>query len=63
MTATCTVFAFVLGGIFIWIMNFKKVEPNKNDATTQAREGDGDDDDSIPGKQKKKGIEDISMQG
>ena len=54
MTATCTVFAFVLGGIFIWIMNFKKVEPNKNDAATQAGEGDGDvdddddDDDSIP---------------
>ena len=58
MTATCTVFAFVLGGIFIWIMNFKKVEPNKNDAATQAGEGDeeeeeeddddDDDDDSIP---------------
>ena len=49
MTATCTVFAFVLGGIFIWIMNFKKVEPNKNDAATQAGEEDGDDDDdSIP---------------
>ena len=48
MTATCTVFAFVLGGIFIWIMNFKKVEVNKNDAATQAGEGDGDDDDSIP---------------
>ena len=48
MTATCTLFAFVLGGIFIWIMNFKKVAPNKNDAATQAGEGDGDDDDSIP---------------
>ena len=48
MTATFTVFAFVLGGIFIWIMNFKKVEPNKNDAATQAGEGDGDGDDSIP---------------
>ena len=48
MTATRTVFAFVLGGIFIWIMNFKKVEPNKNDAATQSGEGDGDDDDSIP---------------
>ena len=47
MTATCTVFAFVLGGIFIWIMNFKKVEPNMNDAATQAGEGD-EDDDSIP---------------
>ena len=63
MTATCTVFAFVLGGIFIRIMNFKKVEPNKNDAATQAGEGeeDEDDDDSIPEEQKKKGIEDISM--
>ena len=50
MTATCTVFAFVLGGIFIWSMNFKKVEPNKTDAATQAGEGDGDDDDSIPGE-------------
>ena len=30
-------------------MNFKKVEPNKNDAATQAVEGDEDsDDDSIP---------------
>ena len=48
MTAPRTVFALVLGGIFIWIMNFKKVEPNKNDAATQAGEGDGDDDDSIP---------------
>ena len=48
MTATCTVFAFVLGGIFIWIMNFKKVETNKNDAATQAGEGDEDDDDSMP---------------
>ena len=48
MTATCTVLACVLGGIFIWIMNFKKVEPNKNDAATQAGEGDGDDDESIP---------------
>ena len=27
-------------------MNFKKVEPNKNDGATQAGEGDGDD--SIP---------------
>ena len=47
MTATCTVFAFVLGpwwNFFIWIMNFKKVEPNKNDAATQAGEGDGDGD-------------------
>ena len=34
MTATCTV-----------IMNFKKIEPNKNDAATQAGEGDEDDDD------------------
>ena len=59
MTATCTVFAFVLGGIFIWIMNFKKVEPNKNDAASQAREEDGDDDDSIPEESE---IEDISMQ-
>ena len=50
MTATCTVFAFVLGGIFIWIMNFKKVEPNMNDAATQAGEGgeEDDDDESIP---------------
>ena len=58
MTATCTVFAFVLGGVFIWIVNFKKVEPNVNDAATQAGEGDeeeeddddddDDDDDSIP---------------
>ena len=48
MTATCTVLAFVLGGIFIWIMNFKKVEPNKNDAATQAGEGIDDNDDSIP---------------
>ena len=48
MTATCTVFSFLFGGIFIWIMNFKKVEPNKNDAATQAGEGDEDDDDSIP---------------
>ena len=50
MTATCTVFAFVLGGFFIWIMNFKKVEPNMNDAATQAgdREEDDDDDGSIP---------------
>ena len=48
MTATCTVFAFVLGGIFIWIMNFKKVEPNRNDAATQVGEEDEDDDDSIP---------------
>ena len=45
MTVTCTVFAFVLGGIFIWILNFKKVEPNKNGAATQAGEGDDDDDD------------------
>ena len=29
-------------------MNFKKVQPNMNDAATQAGEGDGDDDDSIP---------------
>ena len=49
MTATCTVFAFVLGGKFIWIMNLKKIEPNMNDAATQAGEGDEeDDDDSIP---------------
>ena len=28
---------------FIWILNFKKVEPNKNDAATEAGEGDGDE--------------------
>ena len=27
------------------LLNFKKVEPNKNDAATQADEVDGDDDD------------------
>ena len=48
MTATCTVSALVLGGIFIWIMNFKKVEPSKNDAAKQVGEEDEDDDDSIP---------------
>ena len=30
-----------------WILNFKKVEPNKNDAATQAGERDEDNDDSI----------------
>ena len=29
-------------------MNFKKVEPNRHDAATQAGEEDGDGDDSIP---------------
>ena len=31
-------FACAVGGIFIWIMNFKKVEPNKNDAATHIPE-------------------------
>ena len=53
MTATCTVLAFVLGGIFIWIMNFKKREPNRNDAATQVGEEDEDDADSIPEESEK----------
>ena len=27
LTVTCTVFAIVLGGVFIWIMNFKRQSP------------------------------------
>ena len=46
MTATCV--CICAWWNFIWIMNFKKVEPKKNDAATQAGEGDGDDDSSIP---------------
>ena len=41
---------------FIWIRHFKKVEPNKNDAATQAGEGDGDDDDSIPEESERRNI-------